>query len=228
MNCATVAPPKREICPVANNQWLSRLLAGTRGRIVAQLRRAPATIGELTAQLALSPNAVRSHLAALERDGIVGVEVVPRQGVGKPAHRYRLTTEAASLTPKAYDAMLDVVLSTARERSGAQGYAQLLKSIAAKLAGPEPAAKASFAARLAETRALLASLGAEVDVRRAGRKVRLVGSDCPLSAAVAGHPELCGVLADVIARRVGVSVNECCDRSAALPRCCFELLADGA
>ena len=215
------------VCPVAN-KWLSRLLAGTRGRILAELRRKPATINELTETLELSANAVRSHLAALERDGVVAVDQRPHQGVGKPAHRYRLTADAAALTPKAYDAMLDVVLTSARERSGAQGYGQLLKSIAARIAGSPPVPNAAFSARLAETRALLASLGATVDVQRSGRKVRLVGSDCPLSAVVAGHPELCSVLADVIARRTGVPVSECCDRSAALPRCCFELLADGA
>lgn len=213
---------------MANNQWLSRLLAGTRGRIVARLRAAPATIGELTEGLELSANAVRSHLTALERDGVVTVEQQARQGVGKPANRYRLTAESAALTPKAYDAMLGVVLTAARERSGPKGYAQLLKSIAERLAGAEPAPKAGFAERLADTRALLASLGASVDVERSGRRVRLRGTDCPLSAVVAGHPELCSVLADVIARRVGVPVSECCDRSAALPRCCFELLADRA
>ena len=227
MNCANVTPDFAGPA-VAKNRWLSRLLAGTRGRILAQLRRAPATVNELTGQLALSANAVRSHLAALERDGLIAVEQVPGHGVGKPAHRYALTTDAAALTPKAYDALLDVVLSAARERGGAQAYSALLKSIAARLAGPEPAAKASFAARLAETRVLLASLGATVDVQRSGRKVRLLGTDCPLSAVVAAHPELCGVLAEVIARRVGVSVSECCDRSAPLPRCCFELLAESA
>lgn len=211
---------------MAKNQWLSRLLAGSRGRILAQLRRAPATINELTETLGLSANAVRSHLAALERDGLIVVEQLPSHGVGKPAHRYALTTDAAALTPKAYDALLDVVLSAARERGGAQAYSALLKSVAARLAGAEPAAKAGFSARLAETRALLASLGAAVDVQRNGKKVRLLGSDCPLSAVVAAHPELCGVLAEVIARRLGVPVSECCDRSAPLPRCCFELLAE--
>ena len=43
---------------------------------------------------------------------------------------------------------------------------------------------------------------------------------------VAAHPELCGVLAAVIARRLGVAVNDCCDRGATLPRCCFEATLD--
>ncbi len=210
---------------VATNHWLRRLLAGTRGRIVADLRGAPATIGELTGRLAMSANAVRSHLAALERDGIVVLEPRQRQGVGKPAHVYRLTAEAHALTPKAYDTMLDVVLDAARERAGTDGSAEILAAAADRLAG-KTSAGASFDQRLAETQALLATIGASVEVERAGNRVRMRGADCPLASMVATHPELCGVLAAVIARRLGVAVNDCCDRSQALPRCCFEAIAD--
>jgi len=211
---------------VATNNWLKRLLAGTRGHILDSLRRSPATISDLTDRLGLSANAVRSHLAALERDGIVELEARQGQGVGKPAHVYRLTAEAQSLTPKAYDTMLSVVLDAARERSGAEGYAQILTAVADRLAGTGPAASATFEERLADTQALLAGVGAHVDVERAGDKLRLRGTDCPLASMVATHPELCSVLAGVIARRLGVAVNDCCDRSATLPRCCFEAVVE--
>jgi len=81
------------------NHWMRRLLSGTRGRLLAELRRSPATVNALTERLAISANAVRSHLAALERDGIVVLEPLQKQGVGKPAYQYRLTGEARSLTP---------------------------------------------------------------------------------------------------------------------------------
>jgi DeoR family suf operon transcriptional repressor len=210
---------------VANQHWLRRLLAGSRGRVLAELRRAPATINDLTARLALSANAVRSHLAALERDGIVVPE--PRQGagVGKPAHLYRLTAEAQALTPKAYDAMLGVVLDAARDRTGPDGYAAILRGAVDRLAG-EPRTSGSFDERLTDTRAVLAAVGANVEVERDGNTLRLRGADCPLASMVAQHPELCGVLAGVIARRLGVAVNDCCDRGATLPRCCFEATLD--
>lgn len=212
---------------MASNRWLRRLLAGSRGRIVAELRRAPATVSEMVDRLGLSANAVRSHLAALERDGIVVMEQVSRQGVGKPAHRYGLTTEAHALTPKAYDTMLDIVLTAACERVGEEGYSAILDEIAGRLAGEAPAA-ANLAARLAATQTLLAGIGAEVEVERRAGKLRLIGSDCPLAAIVPAHPELCGVLADVISRRLGVPVRECCERNVPLPRCCFEALVDDA
>jgi len=211
---------------MANNHWLRRLLAGTRGRILAELRRTPATIGDLTEGLSLSANAVRSHLAALERDGIVVPEPRQRQGVGKPAHLYRLTAEAQALTPKAYDAMLAVVLEAARDRAGSAGYEDILRGAADRLAGGRQPSGASFDERLADTQALLATIGANVEVERDGHKLRLRGTDCPLASMVAAHPELCGVLADAIARRLGVAVTDCCDRNATLPRCCFEAIVD--
>lgn len=209
---------------VAKNQWMHRLLAGTRGRILAELRHRPATVNGLTERLAISANAVRSHLAALERDRLVVAEQLQRQGVGKPAHQYRLTSDAQALTPKAYDTMLDVVLSAARERAGEDVYTAILDGAADRLAGPARIQGAGIEARLAETKALLATLGADVEIERRGNRVRLRGADCPLASMVAAHPELCGVLADVIARRLGVAVNDCCDRSQALPRCCFEAI----
>jgi DeoR family suf operon transcriptional repressor len=203
------------------NPWLRRLLAGSRGRIVDELRRGPATINDLTERLDLSPNAVRSHLAALERDALVTVESVLAGTVGKPPQRYRLSAQAGTLTPKAYDAVLSVVLSAARERVGAQRYAQILSDTAARLAGDAPAS-GSFESRLADTRKLLAALGAAVEIELHGDRLRLTGTDCPLTTVVGSHPELCAVLADVIGKRLGTPVAHCCDRSGALPRCCFE------
>jgi DeoR family suf operon transcriptional repressor len=203
---------------------MRRLLAGTRGRILAELRLGPATVNALTERLAISANAVRSHLTALERDGIVVLEPLQKQRVGKPAYQYRLTSEALSLTPKAYDTMLGVILSAAREDAGMDVYKAILESAADRLAGPAPRQEANFEARLAETKALLASIGADIEVERKGDKVRMRGADCPLASMVATHPELCSVLAGVISRRLGIAVNDCCDRSQTLPRCCFEAI----
>ena len=207
------------------NHWFRRLLAGSRGRIVAELRRAPATINELSERLGLSANALRSHLTALERDQLIAAEPVQTAAVGKPPLRYRITGDVSSLTPKAYDAMLDIVLTAARERVGPQRYGQILRDAAQRIAGDRPP-QGSFEARLADTRKLLASLGANVEVERAGGKLRLLGTDCPLSSVVGTHPELCAVLAQVIGKRLGITVAHCCDRSSAMPRCCFEASLD--
>jgi DeoR family suf operon transcriptional repressor len=212
---------------MATNGWLQRLLKSSRGRIVAELRRGPATISELVERLELSANAVRSHIAALESDGVIAIDEPVRGGVGKPANVYRLTSSASTLTPKAYDAMLATVLEATRERVGNRGYEAILNDVAGKLAGVEPPS-GTFDERLRGARKLLAQIGANVEVQRSGNTVRLRGSDCPLASLVGVHPELCSVVAKVIARRLGTPVRDCCNRSEDLPRCCFETIVERA
>src|SRR5215210_9438667 len=94
-----------EEAAMAAARWDKRFFASTRGRIVALLRRASRTVDELAAALDLTDNAVRAHLATLERDGLVEQRGV-RRGRGKPAYAYDLTSEAEALFPKAYEPVL--------------------------------------------------------------------------------------------------------------------------
>src|SRR5258708_34553555 len=79
-----------------------RFFASTRGRMVTLLRRSSHTVEELAQALDLTDNAVRAHLATLERDGVVQ-QSGARRGGSKPAYIYSLTPEAEYLFPKAYN-----------------------------------------------------------------------------------------------------------------------------
>jgi len=81
--------------------WNQRFFESTRGRIIMLLRRASRTVEELAQALELTDNAVRAHLATLERDGLVRQRGA-RRGSGKPAFVYELTSETEQLFPKAY------------------------------------------------------------------------------------------------------------------------------
>ena len=82
------------------SQRNQRFLASTRGQIITLLRRSSRTVDELAQALNLTDNAVRAHLATLERDGVVQQSGV-RRGSGKPASVYDLAPEAEQLFPKA-------------------------------------------------------------------------------------------------------------------------------
>jgi len=85
--------------------WNKRLLASTRGRILALLRSENHTVNELATALDLTDNAVRAHLLSLERDGLVQQHGT-RPGKRKPHAAYGLSIGAEHIFPKAYGPLL--------------------------------------------------------------------------------------------------------------------------
>jgi len=69
------------------------LRASTRGKIVQLLMTSPQTVSDLAEHLQLTDNAVRSHLVALERDGVIRQHGERRSG-GRPAYVYEVTPRA--------------------------------------------------------------------------------------------------------------------------------------
>ena len=70
-------------------------LAGTRGRIIDLIRRSRPTATEIAEQLELTYNAVRVHLTALERDGLIRKAGV-RRGETRPSTTYELAPESTT------------------------------------------------------------------------------------------------------------------------------------
>src|SRR5688572_13837080 len=88
-----------------------RFLETTRGRVLAHLRRGPATVEELAAALDLTDNAIRAHLTTLDRDGLVRQTGVRRgPGAGKPAALYELAAEAETRFSRAYAPVLTALV----------------------------------------------------------------------------------------------------------------------
>src|SRR5919206_1029870 len=77
------------------------LIKGTRGRIIDLLRRSGLTANEIAAQLGLTHNAVRGHLAVMLHEGLVR-EGGARQSATRPAVVYELVPEAEAGFSKAY------------------------------------------------------------------------------------------------------------------------------
>ena len=200
-----------------------RFFASTRGQVVTLLRRGRRTVDELAQALGLTDNAVRAHLAALERDGLARQGGV-RRGVGKPAYAYDLTPEAERLFPKAYGALLHELLDVLAERLPPDALADALREVGHRVAVGHAAAQGTLRERVGHAVALLGELGglAEVEEREGGFVIR--GCSCPLAAAVAGHPEACLLAETLLTDVVGVPVRQVCDQGPP-PSCRFEVPA---
>lgn len=199
--------------------WMLRFLNTTRGRIVALLRRSSRTVDELAQALDLTDNAVRSHLATLERDGLV-VQHGFRPSARKPAFEYELTEEAEALFPKPYAATFAQLLEVLAERLGPEAVVDLLRATGHQIAaGGQPCG--TVEERLADAVALLNRLGGLAEAGIEGDCLRIQGYRCPLAAVALDHPEVCQLAEALVSDIVGLPMHECCEREGR-PRCAFE------
>lgn len=196
--------------------------APTRGAVATRVGRGCNTVEDIAESLALTPNAVRFHLAALEREGVVRRDGVVRTGsVGKPRDVYVLTEGAEERRSSAYAPVLAAVVDEVSQRLGRGELAPLLASAGASLAsGIERPARAGD--RLRRAVALLQDLGAVLDVVRTREAVLLRGHGCPLASVVVRQPAACLVIAGMLSELTGTPVRQECDHGAR-PSCRFRV-----
>jgi predicted ArsR family transcriptional regulator len=203
--------------------WLERLIGETQARLLGLLRRSRQTITGLAEALGLTDNAVRMHVAALHRDGIVEQVGMQRDTGGKPARLYGLTRAGEELFPKAYALVLGKLVDEIVRAHGRERAIELLRAVGAK-AGAGARNGANPKQRVEAAAAVFRSLGADVEVQRTSDGWRLQGYGCPLSAVTSGHAEMCELGKALVEEVVGpgAHVNECCQRGEH-PRCTFEI-----
>jgi DeoR family transcriptional regulator, suf operon transcriptional repressor len=82
-----------------------------RNDVLSTLKRADGlTVDQLARELGITTMAIRKHLSALEREGLVTADA-QRRSVGRPARVYRLTDQSEDLFPKQYDSIAVEFLS---------------------------------------------------------------------------------------------------------------------
>jgi predicted ArsR family transcriptional regulator len=196
-----------------------RFFASTRGRIVTLLRRSSRTVDELARELDLTDNAVRAHLATLERDGIVQ-QMGARRGSGKPAYVYELAPAAEQLFPKAYGPVLDQLLEVLSEHMSPDAVETLLREVGHRIASRWNVPPGDLRMRLVVAVEILNELGGMAALEECDGHYCIRGYSCPLAAVVPGHPEVCHLSEALLTQLVGVPVQEQCDSSGKL-QCYF-------
>lgn len=202
--------------------WFDVLAGGTRGRILALLRRNETTISGLAEELGISDNAVRMHVASLQRDGMVEEGGVLRATGGKPAQLYRLTRAAEELFPKAYALVLGQLIEVLEAREGRPRVAELLREVASRLAAQHRGAMPDAEARVAVAAEALRAIGGDVVVERTDDGWLLRGHGCPLSGVVREHPTVCTLAQALVEELTGLPTDECCQRGDR-PSCSFRV-----
>jgi predicted ArsR family transcriptional regulator len=204
-------------------EWDRRFFSSTRGQVVTLLRRGDRTVDDLARALDLTDNAVRAHVAALERDGLVRQQGV-RRGGGKPAFAYGLTPDAERLFLKADGLLLRSLLDVLAEQTPADAFDNVLRETGRRATAAVPAPTGDVRARVEQATALLGELGGLAEWEERDDAFVIRGFSCPLAAAASGHPAVCRLAAALLEEVIGQPVCECCEPSDP-PRCCFEIAA---
>src|SRR5215470_2972087 len=152
-----------------------RFFESTRGQIVTILRSSASTVDELAEKLELTDNAVRAHLATLERDGLVRQSGL-RRGPRKPHFTYTLTPEADQLFPKAYDDLLNQLIGVLKTRLNPNELEDVLREVGRAFAAGAPADKdASLESRAHAAVKVLAAIGGAAEVKQHDDKMVIEG-----------------------------------------------------
>jgi predicted ArsR family transcriptional regulator len=170
--------------------------------------------------LSLTDNAVRAHLLSLERDALIRQSGIQR-GTRKPHFAYELTDEAEQLFPKAYDALLNQLISVLKARLTAKALKQVLREAGRSLAGKQTS-NGDLESRAGKGLRALEALGGSARVEKEKGQLFIRSGSCPLSTAVAAHPEVCQIAESLLSEVIGIEVKEQCDREGS-PRCSFQL-----
>jgi predicted ArsR family transcriptional regulator len=196
----------------------------TRGKIVSRLRHGACTVEQLAQEIGLTDNAVRAHLATLERDGLIerGGLIA---GLRKPHVAYRLTNEAGQLFPKAYHTLLNELLVVLKQELDSEKLQVILRKVARRLAADRASnvSDESLESRAARAVAVMHELGGVAIPEIEGDSLLIrSGSGCPFADTVSEHPEICQLAETLLSEIMGLQVREHCQKGSS-PQCTFEV-----
>ena len=139
------------------------------------------TVDELAGLVGTTDNSVRSHLASLERDGLVKQEGVRRgAGAGKPAVLYALHPAAELEISSAYPPVLMAVVDAIIRELPADEAERLLRVVGHDLARSVGGrAAGDRRERIDAAARVLVALGGDVEVVEEGTALVIRGFGCP-------------------------------------------------
>ena len=201
-------------------------LPASRQAVLDLVRRGERTVNTLAARLRISDNAVRVHLIALERDGLIKRAGTVRSGAaGQPAAEYDLTPAGEQALSAAFPAALVALTAAAGAKLDARARRALFLEAGKRLAETiKPADSGSLQERAESCASLIESLGggATVTINRGHAVVE--GAGCPLAAAVRGEPGTCSIIEGLLEAHAGVKAEQQCTHGDR-PACRFRLTA---
>ena len=170
----------------------------------------PIDSAKLAERLGLTAMAVRQHLYALQREGLVSAEERPVP-IGRPAKFWRLTREADRLFPEAYAELSVALIDSVKDAFGDEGLERVLTSRCARqrtdygkrIKPGDPLKK-----KLQELAKVRTEEGYMAEVRAEGQgSYLLIENHCPICAAANACQGFCATELDLFRSVLGSGVT---------------------
>lgn len=152
------------------------------------------TVDELSEQLAITRNAVRQHLAALEKDGLVAKDAVRPSG-GRPEQLYILTEIGKEQFPRHYSWFAQLMVESIKHDAGESGLWERMAAMGTEVAAqllrqhPELKTRQNKVEKLTE---IMAQLGYNTQASVAEKSTSMIEADnCIFHNLAAKNPEIC-------------------------------------
>jgi len=189
--------------------------------------KAGLTVDDLSAQLQITRNAVRQHLAALERDDLVRRGETKPSG-GRPEQLYLLSNRGAEMFPRRYSWFSELLIDAMAADIGREGVGakldQMGRAVGRQLLSSKtpPSDRATRIAALAE---IMKELGYAAKVAPSPADDTIEANNCVFHHLAAKFPEVCRFDLGLIGAFTDAKVDhqECMVRGGRM--CRFRLLS---
>ena len=181
-------------------------------RAIAKLLKTdgPIDSAQLAQRLGLTAMAVRQHLYALQREGLVASEERPVP-IGRPAKFWRLTREADRLFPEAYAELSVALIDSVKDAFGEEGLERVLTSRCARQRmdyGKRIRPKDPLERKLNELAKVRTEEGYMAEIRREDDGgFLLVENHCPICAAANACQGFCSTELELFRSVLGPGVT---------------------
>lgn len=155
--------------------------------------KAGLTVDDLSAQLQITRNAVRQHLAALERDDLVRRGETKPSG-GRPEQLYLLSDRGAEMFPRRYSWFSELLIEAMAADIGREAVGAKLDQMGRAVGRQLLASKASppdRAARVAAMADIMKELGYAAEVASPAADNTIAANNCVFHHLAAKFPEVC-------------------------------------
>jgi len=170
----------------------------------------PIDSAQLAERLGLTAMAVRQHLYALQREGLVSAEQRPVP-IGRPAKFWRLTREADRLFPEAYAELSVALIDSVKDAFGDEGLERVLTSRCARQRmdyGKRIRPKDSLEKKLEELAKVRSEEGYMADIKTEGEgSYLLIENHCPICAAANACQGFCATELDLFRSVLGPGIS---------------------